>query len=483
MKKTLTVILILILVLLAAFVGLRVVQAMSAVDAGEAQGAPAEAAAGNLEQPSAQQPEASPDAEPAAGDNASDASEASGEAAEIVTGVPDQHASDPAAGTANTGSDPSPNAEAPAAKPRDYDLNFTVGGQPLSADTETLDLTLASSEEIDRLIEVLPALTKLQTLELGSAAAESPAISWEQVRALREGAPNTVLNYRFTVQGYSFTLADEILNLNHITFTDEGELAGKIAVCMPNLTLLDMDSCGVSNESMAAIRDSLPDSVTVAWRIWFGGYTIRTDEVRVLASNPDRGGDLTEEEVKGLYYCTKVKYLDLGHNDKLTSIEFVRNMPDLEVLIISMTGVKDISPLVDCPKLNFLEWFSSAAFDLTPLQSLPLLKDLHLCNSYALRDIRPLYDIDLDRLWLGDQNPIPYEQIEEYRRLHPNCQIYDGRTEDPIETEWRTQKDYYPPRAAPRYAQLWEEFQYGREFQAYAYVGNDTRENARFEYY
>ena len=367
--------------------------------------------------------------------------------------------------------------------PKTYDLDFSIAGQQISSELEAIDLTQAGSEEIDRLISVLPALTKLQQVDLGSADAENPVISWEQLRLLQEAAPQVTVNYDFTVRGYPFSLSDTILNLNHISFTDEGELASKIAVCMPNLEILDMDSCGVSNESMAAIRDSLP-GVNVVWRVWFGiDYSVRTDTTRILASNPDRGGDLVGDAIDGLFYCTKVKYLDLGHNGKMTDISFVSNMPDLEVLIIAMTAVKDISPLANCPKLNFLEYFTCPAADLSPLSGLKNLKDLHLCNDYGLRDIRPLYDLDLDRLWIGLKDPIPREQIETYRSLHPNCVIFDGISERPRESEWRIEGDYYPPVATPRYQQLYEEFQYGLGVNAYDYRGNDPREGGRFEYY
>ena len=377
---------------------------------------------------------------------------------------------------------PEPSPEPTPEPTPTYDLNFQVGGQSLSPDMESLDLTTATSEEIDRLISVLPGLPHLMSFELGSAAAESPQISWSQLRSLVESAPKVEFNYQFTIQNvYTFHLSDEILNLNHIVFQDEGALAEQIAHCMPNLRLVDMDSCGVSNESMARIRDSLP-GVDVVWRVWFGSdYTVRTDEERILASSPGRGGDLVGDAIDGLFYCTKVKYLDLGHNDLMSDISFVENMPDLEVLIISMSGVKDISPLANCPKLNYLEFATSGASDLSPLAGLTMLKDINICYDFALCDIRPLYGLDLDRLWIGCLDPIPKAQINEYKRLHPNC-VVNTTTLDPTAEEWRKLKDAYPPEPAPRYAQLYEEFQYGKGFSAYAYCGNDPREYYRFEY-
>ena len=364
-----------------------------------------------------------------------------------------------------------------------YDLNFSVGGQALSEAVESLDLTQASPEEIDRLISVLPALPNLKTLELGSAAAENPAVSWDQVYALEQGAPQAVLNYRFTVQGYPFSLSDEILNLNHIVFTDEGALASRIAGCMPNLRILDMDSCGVSNSSMAAIRDFYPD-VEVVWRVWIGtGYSVRTNVERILISNPDRGGELnTPESVEGLYYCTKTKYLDMGHNAYLRDISFLANMPDLEVLIVAMSEVKDLTPLASCPKLNYLELQNTAACDLRPLAGLKELRDLNICYNFALWDISPLYELDLDRLYIGCFTPVSQDQVTEFRKLHPNC-VINTTTENPTEEGWRAgwvAEGVWE--TMPRYVQLYDEFQYGNFPYCYSYTENDPRVYNRFEY-
>ena len=365
-----------------------------------------------------------------------------------------------------------------------YDLNFSIGDQKISASMTSLDLSQATAEDVDRLISVLPALTSLKTLELGSANAEDPVISWEQVRALENGLPQATLNYTFSLRGFPFQLSDQILNLNHLVFEDEGELAEQIASCMPNLKVLDMDSCGVSNESMAAIRDRFPN-VNVVWRVWIGAdYSTRTDVERLMISNPDRGGDLnTPESIAGLFYCNKVKYLDMGHNYLMTDISFIRNMPDLEVLIIAMTAIKDISPLAGCKNLNYLEYQTSAASDLSPLSGLTKLKDLNICYDFALRDIRPIMNLELDRLYIGCLSPVPPEQIAQYRQLHPNC-IVNDTTEDPTEESWRYGDIHHNGgwEAAPRYEKLRLEFEYDNFPTCYAYCGNDGMEFGRFEY-
>lgn len=352
-------------------------------------------------------------------------------------------------------------------------LPFTMLDQEISASTESLNLAYATPEQVEQIISVLPSLTNLHTLILGFAAAEEPLVTWEQLRTIEELRPDLMIEYPFSIRGYPFNLKDEVLNLSHFPFEDEGALALQVASCMPNLRIIDMDSCGVSDESMVKIRDAFPD-VEVIWRVYFGNaYSVRTNAERILMSNPDRDYEpFRDEFLKGLYYCTKVKYLDLGHMSDITDAGWAANMPDLESLIIAMTAIKDISALANCHKLNYLEFQTSAACDLRPLSGLKALKDLNICYNFALRDIRPIYDLDLDRLWIGCLTPIPRDQIAEYKSRHPNC-IVNTTTMDPTEEEWRILDDIYPPTAAPRYAQLSEEFQYHNFPECYAYNEND----------
>jgi hypothetical protein len=216
---------------------------------------------------------------------------------------------------------------------------------------------------------------------------------------------------------------------------------------------------------MARLRDSLPDT-EVIWRVNFGsGYTVRTDVERILASMPGQGGELAHNNVKNLMYCTKVKYLDLGHNNYLDTIEFCRYMPDLEVLIVGMTFVEDFSPIADCPKLEYVEAMTSRLHDLTPFANLHNLRHLNICYNFAVTDISPLYGLDLERLWIGQHDPVPPEQIAHFRELHPNCVVNDT-TPDPTEEYWRfadhADADGYQM-YDPRYELLRQQFGYSEE--------------------
>ena len=350
-------------------------------------------------------------------------------------------------------------------------------GTVLAADTK--ELTLSDSVPGADL-RALAVLQELRTVELGACpdAAESP-LDWEALAAVEKVLPGAEFHYAFTLYKKSFDLQSTEMDLNHIAMSDEGALVKKVAACLPGLTLLDMDFCEVSDESMARIRDSLPGA-EVVWRIWFGdnkisGYSVRTNVTKILASNPGIGGELTPENTRSLKYCTKVQYLDLGHNDQLTDLSFVRYMPDLEVAVLSMGGFSDLSPLADCPKLEYLELFTGAVSDLRPLSGLKNLRHLNVAWCFALTDITPLYELtELERLWLGAYDPVPREQIEEMQRRAPNCEI-DFESRDPTGGHWRyvdTDREGHGI-LHPRYLLLYEQFEYGRAPYCYSYIRND----------
>ena len=304
----------------------------------------------------------------------------------------------------------------------DFHYSIEILGQVLGPETEALDLSTASAEDVAAALQVLPSMTNLKTLHLGS---EGGVITWDTIDMLNRICPETSFDYGFQLWGVNANLADEGVNFSHIKMNDEGEAVRRILPYMHNLLGVDMDTCGISNAAMAQIQAENPD-VNVVWRINFGtGYSVRTDVEKILASSPMRGGDLNSENIQVLKYCTKVKYLDLGHNDDINDISFVSYMPDLEVFIISINGVSDISPLANCPKLEYLEINSTNVTDLTPLANCKELVHLNIGRNVGqdegrpvVSDITPLYELPkLERVWLGSitAQHVPQEQIEHVR--------------------------------------------------------------------
>ena len=385
-----------------------------------------------------------------------------------------------------------------------------AGRQVSLSDTE-LDLTTLPKDQVQNAAAVMRSMSGLRVIHLG---AEGGTFSWEDIAALHAAAPAAALDYTFNFMGANHNLADTELNLSHVKMTDQGAAVRAILPYMVNLQTLDMDSCDVSNENMAAIRAEYPN-VNVIWRIWFAGYTVRTDVERILASSTSRGGQVTDSEAAKLMYCTKVKYLDLGHNEVLTDISFTRYMPDLEVLIVAINNISDISPLADCPKLEYLEINSTNVTDLTPLSNSMALRHLNIGRTVRsetntgsdldrprVTDISPLFPLkDLERLWIGSLTAegIPDEQIQkmveimgvtdfynEDGTLNEFCERFNVTSGDPSQGVWRTtgerplwvweqwmQTGVFNDPLNERYALLREQFQYDLGAGAYSLAEND----------
>ena len=358
----------------------------------------------------------------------------------------------------------------------DFSYHCRLLGKDSNLDETKLDLSKTSPRKIRSALSTIACLRNLKVIRLGTDERED-APSWDDILALREAAPNARIDYSFTLCDLPFTLEDEEIDVSYIHIMDNGAEVLAAARCMPNLKSLIMDSCGVSNEDMAFIRDSLPDT-EVVWRINFGAsYSARTNVTRILASSPSVGGALGNRDVAVFKYFTKVKYLDIGHNELITDLSFVRYMPDLEVLIIAMNPLGDLTPLADCENLEYLELFYSKTTDLSPLAGLKNLKHLNVGHCPFLKDISPVYDLELERFYLGAfaSCPVPPEQVDRYRELHPNCEV-DNTLYESSEGAWRRaanlegealewymQQPYYREDRkayAPRYALLRDQMGY-----------------------
>ena len=301
-----------------------------------------------------------------------------------------------------------------------YDVELL--GQRMGPETTELDLTGATPEQLSAAITALPNLTNLQTIHLGD---ETGGIGWDTVNAIGAACPNAVLDYGFTLWGVQANLSDAMLNFSHIPMNDNGEAVRRVLPLMRNCVGVDMDTCGIGNETMASLQADFPQ-MNIVWRINFGtNYSVRTDVEKILASSPMRGGDLNSDNIQVLKYCTKVKYLDLGHNNDINDISFVSYMPDLEVFIISINDVSDISPLANCPHLEYLEIHSTNVTDLSPLVNCKELVHLNIGRNVGqdelrpvVSDISPLFELPkLERVWLGaiTAKHVPAEQIEQLR--------------------------------------------------------------------
>lgn len=354
------------------------------------------------------------------------------------------------------------------------DVRFTVtlpDGTVLPSDTESYDCTALSPAACEAAFPKLALLPKLKSLDFGK---EGGAYSWDNLARLRALLPEVPFRYAFKLYGTDCNLADKNVSLYYTPVTDDGVFLDRVLSLMPQVESVDLDSCGLEPWRCEEIRLAHPQA-KVVFRVWFGdNYSVRTDVERILASMPSKGGVINPSNYYGLFYCHDVKYLDLGHNTSLTDISFVREMPKLEVAILSMCNWTDASPLADCPELEYLEMTNTLCGDLRPLSGLKKLRHLNVAGTgydqpwgddpIRLSDISPLYSLtELERLCVGAFNPVPPEQIAEMHRRAPQCEINVTVYEDPVGGNWRylALADYidtYVDTLHPRYEKLREQF-------------------------
>lgn len=354
----------------------------------------------------------------------------------------------------------------------DFSYTLDLSGVSADIDDEKVDLSSLDAQILSACSDKLGCMTKLKTVELGSE--ENGLLSLEDATKISDKVPWADTRYSFELYGTQIDLTDEKIDINHISVEDNADAVIEALRCMKKCRTLDMDYCGVSNERMEEIRNMFPE-VDVIWRVWFGQvYSVRTDTERILASRPSVGGMLDNSVNDILKYCTKVKYLDLGHNDALTDISFVKFMPDLEVFIIAINqNITDISPLSACPKLEYLEINTTHVSDLSCLRNLTALRHVNIGNTFVT-DISPLFGCtELERLWIGIYTEVPDEQVSQMQSIAPDC-VINTATEDPHGDEWRW--DFYDPDTfvyhyVPRYELL--RTQLGYTYSEYSYYWKD----------
>ena len=351
--------------------------------------------------------------------------------------------------------------------------SFSILGKSYSYNITRLDLSgISAREDIDTFVAAAPRLKRLKTVVLGDE--KTAPVPWETIKKLEDAAPDARFLYDFSLYGVAMNLQTAYMDLRRISVSDNAEKLMATLPCMQGCKKLDLDNCGLSEERIFQIRDAFPE-IRVIWRVTFStGYSVRTDAKTILASYVGDGGLTDEESCRPLTYCTDVVNLDLGHNNHMQTVDFVRNMPDLEVLIIAKDDVTDISAIAECKKLRYLELYMNPGItDLSPLSGLTELRDLEIGLLNNLTDMSPIYSLDLDRLWIGTETPIPQEQIAEYQRLHPDCVI--NLTDDDVDNTWRYMEVHggeAPNVLWPQYRELRDIFRYGHD-DAWSYPGND----------
>lgn len=344
--------------------------------------------------------------------------------------------------------------------------SVSLFGQALAQDTKQLDLSDMDAAQTAELLDVLPLLSALEEINFvdanGVCVYDLETIS--ELDKIRAANPDIQLHVSFELFGQTVTSEDTRIEYYLVEIGNEG--AETVRAVLPYLTACEyllMDGCGVDNEIMAQLREDFPET-KVVWRVWLtkpnydsarqlrcASFLTDTHRIRTVV--------VTDATCDVLKYCVETKYVDFGHNEYISDFSFLSYMPQLEVAIIGLTNCNDITPLLNCPNLEYLEVYGSKVTDLSPLASCTQLKHLNI-SRMEVDDITCLYNLELERFRAVDTD-VPKEQIEEYARLHPDCQmLMEGWA--PHQNGWRYDENN---NMVPRYALLREQLEYDLDAQ------------------
>lgn len=322
----------------------------------------------------------------------------------------------------------------------DCAITYTVElmGQEYDPDTTTaLDLSQITPEEVPQAVQQLAALPNVTSIEL--MGGETP-LSKEEARALTLAAPQAQFHYSFDFYGETLSSSDQEVHLKNLKIGDEGEQEIRLALdLLPNCERFILESCGVSNEVMAQLREDYRGRTKVVWRVHFGkggGSLTDATAIRVV-------GGLLDDNCADLIYCEDTVYMDIGHNEYLDGVPFIAGMPNLEYVIISGAPVKSLEPFRVCKKLKFLEAaFCEYIYDGSPLADCESLEMLNISYTH-ITDLSPLDNLEhLNTLCVKyyPRARVSYEEQQRFDQLHPDCLTqYVGS--QPYGEGWRYAKD------------------------------------------
>ena len=307
---------------------------------------------------------------------------------------------------------------------------------PAATEADFEGLTADTMEKTVASMALLPDLTEV-TLP--------GELTMEEVKALMDQFPQIEFLYTFDLFGKTLTTREERVEYLDVAIGNQGESQIRAALdIMPRCTYFKLENCGLSNDTLASIRDDYPDT-RIVWRVTFGEggqYSLLTDEttLRTVYGVENSDGQY-------LKYCTGLKYIDMGHNTTLTDISFIECMPDLEIVILSGSSITNVDPFANCKKLEWLELANCYALtDISALETCESLRFLNICFS-KVTDLTPIENLPLERfLYLNPQ--IDQETRTAFEESHPDCWVrFTGQ--DPYSLGWRyndvgvTRFEYY----------------------------------------
>ena len=335
----------------------------------------------------------------------------------------------------------------------------TVSGIALSDTTASLDLSAADSDTVAALRLYLPMMVDLR--EINTVGADGyTTMDFETLDLLHEAAAAAKLSVRFSLYGLDADNDTTELRYERKHIGNEGiAVFRNVLPYLDSLELLRVKSCDITDyDGMEALKNDFPD-VNVVFSVDIRGWPFMTDTTLI---NTPR---LLDSNVHLLKYMHDVLYLDIGHNQYLTNVDFVRYFPKLQVAIVSITKISDLSPFEACPDIEFFECISTPVSDISVLAGMKKLAYVNIGAMKNLADISPLYgkeSLKQVRICGTTYNHVTREQVEELKASLPeSCFVSDGGGDPTTSGQWR-----FKPGGGytERYALLREQMQYDLAF-------------------
>lgn len=317
-----------------------------------------------------------------------------------------------------------------------WDYTIILLGQELTRETTAVNLSVLTPDRVPEAAEMLSIFPALTSVELMDGYGKC-SLSKEDVKLLMDALPNVRFHYSFQLFGKTVSTEDTRIEFVKQEIGNEGEAEIRAALgVLPNCEYLLLEDCGIDYEILAGIRDDFRETTKVVWRVYFGKtdrytYLTDTDTVRCVYN-------VTNETCDPMKYLEEVKYMDLGHNDTLSNIDFIAYMPELEICILSGSAIESLEPFANSTKLIFLELaYCGLITDISPLAGCTSLENLNISYTKA-KDMSALYELPLKQL-CAVVSKIPYSEQKELKELIPDCSFRFNGTQ-PYGTGWRYKK-------------------------------------------
>ncbi len=199
----------------------------------------------------------------------------------------------------------------------------------------------------------------------------------EVVQLIRQNNPGVHCVYSTELYGVPVDSSTEYVCLDNIRIKKLDTLRTAISL-FPNIKSYDMCDCGVSDDEMGKLREEYPD-VKFKWMLHILKYDIPTD-VQVFSTLVGNWVAYADEKTFSplFRYCTDLRALDLGHWDYISDISEMRNLKNLEILIITDNSISDLSPLSELTHLKYMDLRYNKITDVSPLTSLQELQFLEI---------------------------------------------------------------------------------------------------------